>query len=168
MNIFPDDAIIVLPSKKGEDKKMALNTAFCSSLRKIYKSTVLADDSGCLSLLSGEKGNFQLAFRSDRDTTVTVTTDCPFAEIYLVKEIYASYAIDKEECGDILLENNGDPGYYPDLLDIFDGNLTLKKDETAALWINADTTGITPGTYNINFTVTENGSSTVNTPSSSE
>ena len=140
---------------------MALNTAFCSSLRKIYKSTVLTEASDSLSLLSGEKGNFQLAFRSDKDTDVTVTTDCSFAEIYLVKEIYASYAIDKEECGDILLENNGDPGYYPDLLDIFDGSLTLKKDETAVLWINTDTTGVKPGTYSINFTVTENGSTTV-------
>ena len=140
---------------------MSIKTAFCSSLKKIYKSTPLDFTCSKISLLSGEKGSLQLALRSDKDTRVNVSCDCPFVSLYEVKEVYAGYPIDKEECGDILLERNGEPGFYPDILDAFNGTLEITKDETRVLWLHADTTDVLPGTYNISVTVDENGEKTV-------
>ena len=102
---------------------MSIKASLCSSLEKIFSTSDVNYNFSGISLLSGEKGNFQLALKSDKDTTAEITCSCPGATLYEVKEIYAGYAIDKEDCGDILLVNNGDPGYYPDLLDIFDGTL---------------------------------------------
>lgn len=140
---------------------MSISTAFCSSLKKIYKDTPLDFSFGGFSLLAGEKGNFQLVMRSDEDTSVLVSTDCPFISLFEVKEVYAGLAIDKEECGDILLERNGDPGFYPDILDNTDGTIELKKNETKALWIHADTTDVKPGTYTVSFTISANGKKNV-------
>lgn len=140
---------------------MSISTAFCSSLRKIYKETPLDFSYDGISLLAGEKGNLQSALRSDRDTAVSVSCSCPFVSLYEVKEIYAGYAIDKEEAGDILLERNGDPGYYPDLLDVFSGTIQLNKDETGVLWLHADTEGVKPGTYKVEIKLCEDGKETI-------
>lgn len=140
---------------------MALKTAFCSSLEKIFSNSPVDFTFDEISLLSGEKGNFQLVIQSDCDCTVTVKTDFKAAVISEVKEIYSSYPIDKEDCGDILLENNGEPGYYPDLLDTFNGSLSLKKNETKALWINIDTADLTPDSYCVSFIINEDGKDTV-------
>ncbi len=137
---------------------MALKTAFCSSLRKIFKDSPVESDLRELSLLSGEKGNFQLVFRSDRDCEIKISTDFSAAEITLVREIYSSMAIHKESCGDILLENNGDPGMYPDLLDIFTGSLFLSAGQTRALWINVDSSKLAPGEHTAEFTVSDGSS----------
>ncbi len=139
---------------------MSVKTAFCSSLRKIYKETPLDFSYNGLTLLSGEKGNLQLALRSDKSTRVTVSCDCPFVSLFRVREIFAGFAIDKEECGDILLERNGDPGYYPDLLDLFDGTLEISKDETSVLWLHADTAGVKPGTYTVTVKICEDAEET--------
>ena len=144
---------------------MALKTALCSSLEKIFKDTHINFSFDSITLLSGEKGNFQIVLRSDRDCTVTVKTDFSEAEITAVTEIYSSYAIDKENCGDILLVNNGDAGFYPDLLDTFGGELQLKKDETRALWVNIDTENLKPDTYSVSFSILEDGKETVLTAS---
>lgn len=132
---------------------MAITTAFCSSLKKIFSDTDIDFNFSGLSVLSGEKGNFQIAFRSDVDAKVCVSTDFSAAEIFEVKEIYAGKAIDKENCGDTVLEKNGDSGYYPDLLDVFTGELELKKDKTTALWVNINTENLAHGRYNIAFNI---------------
>ena len=134
---------------------MNTKAILCSSLEKIFSSTPLSFSFGGFSLLSGEKGSFQLALRSTKDTSVKISCNCPFASFYEVKEIYAGYAIDKEDCGDILLVNNGDPGFYPDLLDKFSGEITLKKDESRAVWVHLDTGAQAPGEYKIAITVSE-------------
>lgn len=135
---------------------MAVKTAFCSSLKKVFSDTDFDFDFSSLSLLSGEKGNFQLVLRSDRDTKVFVETDFEGASLFEVKEIYSSLAIYKESCGDTLLEKNGDSGYYPDLLDIFTGEITLEKDKTHSLWVNLDTKKLEAGEYEIPFMIKEN------------
>ena len=136
---------------------MSIKTTFCSSLEKIFGDSDLNYNFGGISLLSGEKGNFQLVLKSDKDTAVQISCSCPGATLYEVKEIYAGYAIDKEDCGDTLLLNNGDPGCYPDLLDSFDGSLSLKAGQARAVWINIDTAGADAGEYNFTVTVSENG-----------
>jgi len=132
---------------------MNIKTAFCSSLVKVFSDSPVNCSYEGLSLLSGEKGNFQLLFRSEEDCTVTVKTDFDAAVIYEVKEIYSRTPIDKENCGDILLEKDGNPGYYPDLLDVFSGTLELKKGNTRALWINIDSRTLAPKLYKIAFNV---------------
>lgn len=136
---------------------MALKTAFCSSLIKIFSDSPVDFSYEGLSLLHGEKGNFQIVFRSDRDCTVAIKTDFPAVSLFEVKEIYSRTPIDKENCGDIYLEKNGEPGFYPDLLDNFCGTLELKKDKTAAIWVNVDSGKISHGYYDIVFSVSENG-----------
>ncbi len=140
---------------------MAIKAAFCSSLEKIFPDTPVDFTFKGISLLSGEKGNFQIVFKSDCDCTVTVKTDFAGSAISEVKEIYSSYPIDKEDCGDILLEKNGEPGFYPDLLDTFNGELRLKKNEAKALWVNIDTTDIKPGAYSVSFVIGEKNTETV-------
>jgi len=139
---------------------MALKTAFCSSLIKIFSDSPVDFSYEGLSLLHGEKGNFQIVFRSDRDCTVTVKTDFSAVSLYEVKEIYSRTPIHKDSCGDIYLEKNGDPGFYPDLLDIFNGTLTLKKEKTAALWVNVDSAKAVSGNYDIVFCIEEDGAKT--------
>ncbi len=126
---------------------MSIKSKFCSSLVKIFTDTKCTDNFSAISLLSGEKGNFQLVLQSDCDCTVKVTTDFSAASLYEVKEIYSRTPIDKEDCGDILLEKNGDPGFYPDLLDIFTGSVEIKKAQTKALWINIDSSLLSPGEH---------------------
>ncbi len=134
---------------------MNIKAAFCSSLEKIF-STSSADHSFSeISFLSGEKGNFQIVLKSDKDTSAEISCACPFATLYEVKEIYSGYAIDKDECGDILLENNGNPGYYPDLLMDFNGSISLKKEKSRSIWVHIDTTGATPGTYTFPVKISE-------------
>ena len=134
---------------------MAFKAVLCSSLVKIFSDTRAESDFGGLSVLSGEKANFQIALESDCDCTVKVSSDCPAAVISQVKEIYAGKAIDKEDCGDIVLLKNGDSGYYPDLLDIFDGTAELKKDKTTALWVNVDTALLSHGCHDISFELSD-------------
>ncbi len=132
---------------------MALQTAICSSLIKVFSDTPVTGGFNELSLLRGEKGNFQLIFGSDCDCKVRVATDFTAAEITEVKEIYSRTPIDREDCGDILLEKNGDAGYYPDLLDVFDDALELKKGKTKALWVNIDSSDLKSGLYDVKFKV---------------
>ncbi len=132
---------------------MSFDAVLSSSLVKIFAYSPLQNKDIKLSLLSGERGNFQIALRSSTDEAVKVSTDCDAVKISEVKEIYAGYAIDKEECGDILLVNDGNSGYYPDLLDDFDGTLTLIKDQTKALWAEVDTSALKPGKYTVSFTL---------------
>lgn len=134
---------------------MALKTVFCSSLEKIFSDTLPDFTFTGLSVLSGEKVNLQIVLRSDSSCTVSVKSRLEAAEIYEVKEIYAGRPIDRENCGDILLERNGEPGYYPDLLDIFTGEITLEKDKTRALWVSIDTGRLGTGEHNIEFTVSD-------------
>lgn len=140
---------------------MSIKTAFCSSLEKIFSDSPLDFSFDELSLLSGEKGNFQLVLKSDKNTSVTLKTDCPFVTLYEVKEIYSKTPIDKEDCGNILLEKNGEPGYYPDLLDIFSGTLKLKENETKAIWIHIDSKAAKPGLYTVSLTLCEEEQETV-------
>ncbi len=134
---------------------MALKTVFCSSLEKIFSDTPVNFNYEGLSVLSGEKGNFQIVLRSDSDCTVLVKTSFPAARIFEVKEIYSGNPIDRETCGDTLLLKNGEPGFYPDLLDIFSGEISLEKDKTRALWVNIDTEEIKAGSYDIEFTFSD-------------
>ena len=136
---------------------MSIKACLCSSLEKIFGTSDISYSFKGISLLSGEKGNFQIVLKSDKDTTAEITCSCPGATLYEVKEIYAGYAIDKEDCGDILLVNNGDPGYYPDLLDSFNGTIKLTAGTTRAIWIHIDTKGAAAGDYNFTVTVSENG-----------
>ncbi len=134
---------------------MALKAMLCSSLEKIFSDSSADYDFRELSLLSGEKGNFQIVLKSDCDCTVSAVSDFPGVQLTQVKEIYAGKAIDKEECGDILLLKNGDSGYYPDLLDTFSGETELKKDKATALWVNVDSAGLPAGRHEIRFTVSD-------------
>lgn len=139
---------------------MALKTAFCSSLIKIFSDSSVDFSYEGLSLLHGEKGNFQIAFRSDRDCNITVRTDFSAAAVYEVKEIYSRTPIHKDYCGDIYLEKDGEPGFYPDLLDVFDGTLKLKKDKTSVLWVNIDSAKTDHGQYTVIFDIEEDGRKT--------
>lgn len=135
---------------------MAIKTAFCSSLVKIFSDSPVTESFSGLSLLSGEKGNFQLALRSDCSRTVKITTDFSAAVLYEVKEIYSRTPINKEYCENILLEKDGEPGFYPDLLEPFPGELELKKDQTKAVWVNIDSSLLSPGKHKITFIIGEN------------
>lgn len=140
---------------------MSINIGFCSSLEKIFSDSPIINNFKGISLLSGEKGNFQLVMKSDKNMTVSVKTDCPFITLYEVKEIYSSMPIYEEYRGKILLEKNGEPGYYPDLLDTFDGTVELVKGQTKAIWVNIDSTAVKPDTYNVVFTVSYGKNETV-------
>ena len=82
---------------------MSISAIFCSSLTKVFSDTKNVNSFSKISVLSGEKANFQLILQSDTDTEAEISTDFPGASLYEVKEIYAGYAIDKEDCGDTLL-----------------------------------------------------------------
>lgn len=139
---------------------MALKIALCSSLEKIFSDSSVLHSFNGISLLKGEKGNFQIVINSDRDCKAEVSTDFPAADITEVKEIYSSMAIYKENCGDILLEKNGDPGMYPDLLDIFTGTVDISKGQTKALWVNIDSEKLSPGNYDIVFNISDENEQT--------
>ena len=136
---------------------MSIKVSFCSSLEKVFSTSDVNYNFSGISLLSGEKGNFQLVLKSDKDTTAGITCSCPGATLYEVKEIYSGNAIDKEDCGDTLLVGGGDSGFYPDLLDNFDGTVSLEAGKTRAIWIHIDTEGAKAGEYNFTVTVSENG-----------
>lgn len=155
LNIFLRDVIIMLTTIK-ETSQMNVKASFCSSLEKIFTYSDIDFSFGGISLLSGEKGNFQLVLKSRKNTDIRVSCSCPYAALYEVKEIYSGYAIDKENCGDTLLVGGGEPGYYPDLLDSFDGKITLEAGKTRAIWINIDTKDAVPGEYNFTVTLSEN------------
>lgn len=132
---------------------MTLSVAFCSSLIKVFPDTPVASDIDTLSLLHGEKGNIQLLFSSDRDACINVQTQNPAVKITYVKEIYSRTPINRENCSNIYLEKNGEPGFYPDLLDSFDGTLSLSKNKTEALWINIDSSLLSHGKQAISFLI---------------
>ncbi len=134
---------------------MAFKTAFCSSLEKIFSDSPARFSFNGLSVLSGEKGNFQIVLQSDCDCTVSVGTPFNEARLYEVKEIYSGNPIDRENCGDTLLLKNGEPGFYPDLLDSFTGEIPLEKGKTRALWVNIDTDKIDPCSYDIEFSFSD-------------
>ncbi len=139
---------------------MNISTALCSSLVKVFSDSPVTGNFQSMSLLYGEKGNFQAVMRSDCDCTAKISISLEGTFAFEVKEIYAGKAIDKESCGDILLEKNGDSGYYPDLLINTDGEIRLKKNETKAIWINIDTALLFPGKYDAAVTVSVNGEET--------
>ncbi len=134
---------------------MSFEAVLSSSLVKIFSYSPLEHKDIKLSLLSGEKGNFQIALKCDKESEIRVTTDFEAATIREVKEIYAGYPIDKEDCGDTLLVNDGKPGLYPDLLDSFQGTLTAEKDVTKALWVEIDSSLIKSGKYPVSFDITD-------------
>lgn len=126
---------------------MGIKAKLCSSLVKIFTDAENTDNFSAMSLLSGEKGNFQLVILSDRHCTLKVSTDFSAASLYEVKSIYARTPVDKENCGDILLEKNGEPGLYPDLLDTFTGELRMIRDEAKSIWVNIDSSVLSPGEH---------------------
>ncbi len=126
---------------------MSIKATLCSSLVKIFKNTKLSGNFSELSLLHGEKGNFQVAVNTDTDCRIKVYTSLKGASVYEVKEIYSGKAIDKENCGDILLENGGDSGYYPDLLDIPEDSTLVEKGSNKVFWIHVDSSALTPGSH---------------------
>ena len=133
---------------------MNIKAGFCSSLIKVFSDSSVECNLSSLSLLRGEKGNFQLVITGENDCTVKIGTDFPETLITVVKEIYSGKPIDRENCGDTVLEKNGEPGMYPDLLDTFSGTLSVKKGRTSALWINIDSSHLSPGAHSIVFTIT--------------
>ncbi|MBQ6898006.1 MAG: hypothetical protein IJN70_03420 [Clostridia bacterium] len=52
---------------------MSVKATFCSSLEKIFSNSGIDYNFGGISLLSGEKGNFQLVLKSDKDTSVRLS-----------------------------------------------------------------------------------------------
>lgn len=134
---------------------MALKTAITSSLVKIFENGTEFSPLKSISLFGGEKGNFQLVVKSDCDTTVEISSDKDFLTLYFVNGIYSSFPINKEDCGDILLENGGRSGFYPDLLTPVFEPLSLKADKMYSVWVNVDTKNIPSGTYNVKLKVTD-------------
>lgn len=132
---------------------MSIDCVILSSLVKVFPDSTLTEGISQLSLLSGEKGNFQITLKSDKDAACQIKLAFEGATLYEVKEIYSGMPIYKESCGDTLLEKNGEPGYYPDLLKETDGRITLKKNEAKALWVNIDTEGLKTGEHNIRISI---------------
>lgn len=136
---------------------MNIKTSLCSSLVKVFSDSPVKENSFSLSLFSGEKGNLQLVISSDEDVTVKAKCTSEAVTLFEVKEIYSRTPIDEEDCGDILLEKDGKPGYYPDLLDIFTGEICLKAGVTRALWINIDSEKLPVGKNTLAFKLTADG-----------
>lgn len=134
-----------------------IKAVLTSSLNKVFSYSPLDADFTSITLLSGEKGNFQVALRSDTDTEAEIRVTGDGLTLFEVKEIYSSYPIDKEECGDTALVNDGEPGFYPDLLDLTDGRCSLKKDTTKAFWVHIDTEGLQTGEKNSAVYITYEG-----------
>lgn len=105
-----------------------------------------------LFLLSGERGNLQFCLKSDADADVSaaVKTELPF-RLYRVREIYSGLPI-REDYKNCTLINDGRPGFYPDLLEPFDGTLHLEKNKIITLWLEVFTEG-KEGNYEISFAV---------------
>lgn len=123
----------------------------CSSLEKIFKDSPLPAPHSSLSLLCGERGNLQLAVRTDRASSLTVTCDSPLpVVISRVKETYSSMPLyeDHPECTVI---NEAQKGYYPDLLQPYTDKVEAKADENTVFWI--EITGSEPGVHTLTFTV---------------
>ena len=124
---------------------------FVSSLEKIFSDcAALPPAPAALTLFGGERGSVQLAFRSDRAQTVSVTADCRLPlRLFLVEEVPAGLAVypGTKRC---TLLKNGASGCYPDLLRPFGGTLTLEAGKTAALWLQADAADLPAGTYPLN------------------
>lgn len=110
---------------------------FCSSLEKIFKASPAPKKLDCISCLKNERCNFQLVLRSDctEKTRVAIDADIPL-KIYTVKEIYSGMPIYEEHKSEAFL-NNGESGYFPDLLVESEKEIQLTANENTVLWIEA-------------------------------
>lgn len=107
-----------------------------------------------ISVLTGEKANVQLVLRSDKDCAVSVSAQCALpVKLYEVKEIYSSLPIHKEHAHNCTMLNNGEPGYYPDLLVELNEKITLTAGKTVCVWAEITADGQSAGEYDLSFTV---------------
>lgn len=122
---------------------MSASIIFCSSLEKIFKHSPLPDKISSISVLKNEKANFQVVINSNENEKIKLRAelDLPY-KIFTVNEVYAGNAIPKEHRSAEYL-NNGESGYYPDLLKQADDIIEIKSGENTVLWveITADKSG---------------------------
>ncbi len=134
---------------------MSIEVKICSSLEKVFSSCrTMPDGIERVSALIGETANVQLVILSDRDCNVKVSAECdlPF-KLYEVTEIFSGVPIHKEHVRNCTLLNNGDPGYYPDLLMPADGTIAVKADSPVSVWAEVLTDGGKAGEYTLDFAV---------------
>lgn len=139
---------------------MALHAEITSSLEKIFDRKSKFEPLTKLSVLQGEKANFQLIIESDKDCEIKILSDLENASLYEVVGIYSSYPIDKGDCGDILLVNGGNEGMYSDLLKPLGEVLSLTANTPCSVWVNAAFDGQTQKNIVAEFTLT-NGKKSV-------
>ncbi len=134
---------------------MSIQSTVCSSLEKVFSScSSMPERTEKISVLTGEKANVQLVLRSDKDCAVSVSAQCALpVKLYEVKEIYSSLPIHKEHAHSCTMLNNGEPGYYPDLLVELNEKITLTAGKTLCVWAEITADGQSAGEYDLSFTV---------------
>lgn len=114
---------------------MSANITICSSLEKVFMHSPVPENISSISVLNNERANFQIVIKSEKDEKIKLRCelDLPYS-VYIVNEIYAGKAVDEDRRSPEYL-NNGESGYYPDLLTDAGKEIKLKKDENTVIWV---------------------------------
>ncbi len=139
---------------------MAIQFLQLSSLEKVFPDRCTSGvPCRALSLLGGETGYYQVAFRSDCDTTLTVSCQAPAGISVSVRRIGfvpSTLPVVPGRYDDDYL--TVEPGLFPDPLFPFDGKLTLTAGEYTSLWVTVLPEEGTPaGTYPVCLTAQGEG-----------
>lgn len=104
-----------------------------SSLAKVFPDEICGNEIEKISCLGNEKASFQIAVKSDFDTSVKVECGDTNTEFY--SQMFVSVGLAAGKDHDDFFLRNAQSGDYPDVLIEFDGNLQLKKNEWTALFV---------------------------------
>lgn len=104
-----------------------------SSLAKVFCNEICGDyEIDTVSCLKKERTSFQIAVKSEKDTKLSVSSDCANLEIFRIIFVPADY-IAQEDHDDYYIRN-AMKGYYPDVLVPFSGEVELKANEWTSVW----------------------------------
>lgn len=104
-----------------------------SSLAKVFPNEICGEyEIDTLSCLKKERTSFQIAVKAEKDTMLSVASDCSALKIYKVVFVPAEYLAADDR--DDYFIRNAIKGYYPDVLEPFEGTISLKSNEWTAIW----------------------------------
>lgn len=124
-----------------------------SSLAKIFPDEICDDyETTSISCLKNERTSFQLAVKSDSDSSINISSDCEYLDIYKIQYVPAKFTAGHNR--DDYFIRKAESGEYPDVLIPLDGEIDLKKDEWTPIWCEFIPDGkFDGGEYEITVTV---------------
>ena len=126
-----------------------------SAMESVFRSdAVLPPPIKRLRLLQGETGGVQLVFRAGETRAVQIDAAGGLrVRLFTVEEVPVGLPVFENAVNCTLLRG-GRPGDYPDLLRPLAGELTLAANETRAVYAQLCTADVSPGRYDVSFTLT--------------